>query len=265
MEKIKYVFYSRPGITLDEEALASLVGRLRDCASECFEEVPNYQGLTGDPKELARNVICAAEDESGRILGFCSAVLLQTKVVGDVLHLGLTCVRPEARRGGLTHKLSSKLLTRYLFENAPFSKVWISNLACVISSLGNVALYFDEIHPSPFSAKEPSLRHVAIAKEISRKYRGPLAINDDSVFDEKTFIFRKSVLGTVFQKSGDDARYHHRDRWITAYYQAILEFHNGDEALQIGSVSLMTLPKYFFRNLKMKFKARKLLPARSVS
>lgn len=256
MAKINYETLFYPGRYMSEAQRTELVTELREVAGECFDEAPNYQALTGNREELERAVITTARDRKGKLLGFVSALVLKVEEVGNVLHLGLTCVHPMARGKKLTHKLTSKMLMNYLFKESPLSETWITNCACVLSSLGNVALYFEDLYPSPYGVEVPSMTHINIAREVDRKYREPIAINESAKFNLSTFIFEGSVEGTIFEKDSLDSRYHHRDKALTQYYQDILDFERGDEVLQIGKVSLMTFPKYVLKKGMLKTKKR---------
>lgn len=255
MSQNQYQVLFFPGLTMAPDDLNLLVAELREVASECFHETPLYQALSGKKQELDRAVICLARDKSGRLLGFCSALALPVDDHGDVLHLGLTCVHPDARGLNLTHHLTSKLLLTYLWKKAPLKGTWISNCACVLSSLGNVAMYFEDLYPSPYGVKQPTQTHHHIAQAIDAQFRESIAINEAACFDASQFVFKGSVDGTVFEKDAEDARFHHRDPALTQFYQDLLNFEQGDEALQIGRVSLMTFPKYMIRKGIVKLKA----------
>lgn len=255
MSKMNYEVLFYPGRRLGEKACADLVKELREVAAECFYDTPSYQALSGKQEELERAVICVGRDEHGRLLGFCSALALPVEGHGHVLHLGLTCVHPDARGLNLTHHLTSKLLLKYLIKESMFKETWISNCACVLSSLGNVAMYFENLYPSPYGVAQPSRTHMQIAKSIDAHYRESIAINDSAEFNAEKFVFEGSVDGTVFEKDAEDERFHHRDRALTEFYQDLLNFENGDEALQIGKVSLLTFPKYIVRKGLVKMKA----------
>jgi hypothetical protein len=256
MKKFDYQMYFYPGKTMSDEELNELTADLKEVATACFDELPNYQVLTGKREEFERAVIIVARDKMGRAKGFCSSLVFPVEKVGNVLHLGLTCVHPSARGKRLTHKLSSKLLLKYLLKESPMSETWVTNCACVLSSLGNVAMYFEDIYPSPYGAEVPTMTHVNIAKDISRRFREPIAINEDADFNMGTFVFEGSVDGTSFQKDSEDQRYHHRNKELTKFYQDILNFDKGDEVLQVGKVSMLTFPKYIMRNVKLKTKKR---------
>lgn len=247
---ITTIFY--PGLSFTDWELEELTMDLRDVASECFTDIPYYQALTGEREELERAVIALAKDDNGELLGFCSSLVFDVPNYGKVLHLGLTCVSPKARGKKLTHKLASKLLMQFLLKESLFGSVWVSNCACVLSSLGNVALYFENIYPSPYAKNRPSLDHLNIAKYISDHYREPIAINNEAVLNTKTFVFEGSVKDAVFEKDGNDARYFHRNRELTNFYKNIIDFERGDEVLQIGKVSMLTFPKYLWNTSKRK-------------
>ena len=246
-ENLKFEFYYRPGLYLSVHQRKLLLGELKTVTDECFEQTPDYQILTGEVHEWERSVLVVARDRSDKIMGFCSSLLLPIENMGEVLHLGLTCVSLKARGLGLTHKLTSKLLLNLLTKHLPLQGIWVSNVACVVSSLGNVAQYFEDIYPGPYSRRGPSAIHTQIAKTLSKSYRRPLAINQDAEFDPERFVFKGSVAGSVFQKCSQDSKYHHRKRQITDFYLRHMDIDAGDEVLQIGRVSLLTFPKYLLK------------------
>jgi len=243
-KKYTLEFFHRPGNHLDDIELEQLVTRMREIAAECFEDIPEYQALTGARESLSGQVITVARRTDGTIGAFCSALILEVDGVSPVIHLGLTCVHPEDRGQSLTHKLLSHMLTRFLVRFHPFGKVWISNCACVLSSIGNVALSFDDVYPSPYNPEPPSRAHIKIARAISERYRAPIYINEDAILDERAFVMRGSAYGTVFQKDADDERYHHRNEDLNDWYQRLLLFEDGDEVLQIGCYSIATVTRY---------------------
>jgi hypothetical protein len=240
-------YLHRPGRKLDDRRLQALVSELRHVAMSCFEDVPAYQCLTGDRAELAQNVLTCAYRPDGTMAGFCSAVILPVPGVGVVLHLGLTCVHPSDRGTGLTHKLTSALTLQYLLRRSPFGRHWITNCACVLSSLGNVALHFEQVYPSPFVGSGPSESHRRIAEEVDRHHRARMFVAPEVPFDREKFVFRGSVRNTVFQKSSDDARFHHRDPRLNDFYRQYMNINDGDEALQVGWVNLLAYPSYLLR------------------
>jgi predicted GNAT family N-acyltransferase len=254
MSKYQYEQLVFPGQVLSDQEQQALVTELRDVAASCFQKTPNYQALSGEKSELDKAVICLARDENGKLMGFCSALFLPVKGRGNVLHLGLTCVHPDSRGQNLTHHLTSKLLLNFIIKKSLFKETWISNCACVLSSLGNVAMYFENLYPSPYGVKIPSIHHLDIARAIDKNHRESIAIKDTAKFNPTRFVFEGSVGGTVFEKDADDGRFHHRDQALTEYYQDLLRFDRGDEALQIGKVSILTFPKYLMRKAAVKMK-----------
>lgn len=240
--RIEFLF--RPGCLLSDAAVNRLARELREVAGECFEQIPDYQCLRGTRSELSDKVITVARSPDGTMAGFCSAVLLPVDGVGEVFHLGLTCVRPEDRGTGLTHRLTSRALVQYLLRYRPVGRLWISNVAGVLSSLGNVALHMEQVYPSPFVSEPERPEYYRIAEAIDRHYRDKIHIAKDASFDWRGFVFRGSVAGSVFQKEQADARFRHRDDALNRYYEAMLQFDRGDEILQIGHVSLLTGLKY---------------------
>ena len=262
---IKFEIYDRPGKYLNQNELESLHEEILSVAHECLDEIPHYQCLTGLRSEYERLIIAVGRSKNGKILGFCSTYILDGQEMGNILHLGLTCVLPLARRMGLTHKLTGKVVMTYLTRYSLFKKAWISNVACVLSSLGNVALHFEDVYPSPFMLR-PTEEQVQVARLINENFRWELYINKEATFNEEKFVFERSVIGTMFEKSESDKKYYHRDMGLTQFYLNRIDFENGDEVLQIGQVSLLTFPKYLLKSFKRKFgKTNILRPGQTVA
>ena len=243
----KFEVLIRPGLKLSSQACAVLQSQLRSVAATCFDEIPDYQCLARSPKTLDDKVIAIARRSDGAMAGFCSGILIAVPGVGEVFHTGLTCVRPEDRGTGMTHQLTSRGLLRYVFSGNPVRRQWITNVACVLSSLGNVALFMDEVYPSPIGPVEPSSSHSAIAAYLDSNYRNDLYIRPEAHFDPRRFVFEGSVADTVFQKDATDKRFRHRNEAINDYYESLMNFGHGDEVLQIGYVTLLTAVRHKLR------------------
>ncbi|MCG3173593.1 MAG: hypothetical protein GMKNLPBB_01792 [Myxococcota bacterium] len=242
-------FYHRPGLSMSDAERGELVSGLREVAATCFDSIPEYQSLVGTREALSDKVITAAFRPDGTMAGFCSALLMEVEGVGTVLHLGLTCVHVNDRGTSLTHQLTSKLVIGYMLRKRPVGRLWVTNVACVLSSLGNVALNFEDVYPSPFYFGRPTDAHLAIARTISRRYRKDIHISESAALDERNFVFRRSVENSVFQKDSGDRRYHHRNEILNQYYQHILQFGEGDEIVQVGHVSSLSAVMYMARKL----------------
>jgi len=231
---------------MSDAELERFVADLQSVGAACFTSIPNYQCLSGRRTDLADIVITVARREDGTIGGFSSSLLLDVPGLRKpVLHLGLTCVNPQDRGQRLTHRLTVSLVMKYLARHRPRGKVWVSSVACVLSSIGSVALNFDDVYPSPYSSiDKPTKTHLKIADTVSARYRDRIFIRNDATLDRNAFVFRGSVRGTVFQKEGDDSRYLHRDDQINDWYSAMLNFDDGDEVIQIGHYSLRSFTRY---------------------
>lgn len=244
--RYRYEWLFRPGRRMSDQALASLCAELTAVGETCLEPLPAYQVFLATREELSDKAITIARrTRDGAMAGFCSAVLLDVEEVGEVLHLGLTCVRPDERGGGLTHRLASRLVARYLLRR-PLSRIWVTNVACVLSSLGNFAMHVSGAHPAPGSTAVRR-EHRLIAEAFDRRYRAKAHIQPWAVFDPDTFVFRGSGRGTGFQKRAEDSRYHHRDPTLNAYYTGIMRFDDGDEVLQVGRLAVTDLVRHLWR------------------
>lgn len=244
-QRFRYEIVSRPWLRWSDAERRARVAELREVGALCLHPFPEYQLFLGTREELSDKLLIEARGPGGRLEGFCSAVLLDVPGVGEVLHLGLTCVRPEARGAALTHSLSSRLVLRYLLRGPPWRRVYVTNVAAVLSSLGNFAVNLTGAYPSPFFRGPVPAPYLEIARAFDRRYRAKAHIQPQAEWDEAAFVFRGSGRGTAFQKEAGDARYHHRDPELNRFYQQRLHFEDGDEMLQVGTISLFDLARYF--------------------
>jgi hypothetical protein len=240
----RYELILRPGRRWAAPERARRLAELRDLGALCLEPFPEYQIFLGTPEELEDKLLVSARTRDGRLAGFSSAVLLQVPEVGEVLHLGLACVHPGARGGALTVQLYLRTLVGYLLRRRPLGRAYVTNVAAVLSSLGNFALAMREAHPSPgFTGPVPEA-YQAIGRAFDQRYRAKAHIQPEATWDETAFVFRGSGRGTAFQKEAADARYHHRDPTLNQFYAERLRFQDGDEMLQVGTVRLVDLARY---------------------
>lgn len=245
MPQYRYEWLYRPGKRLADAVLARLCRELTAVGETCLQPLPAYQVFLATREEMSDKVITIARRSDGAMAGFCAAVLLDVEGVGEVLHLGLTCVCPDDRGGGLTHRLGSRLVSRYMLRR-PLSRIWMTNVACVLSSLGNFALYVKGVHPAPDSPG-PGREQLLIADAFDQRYRAKAHVQPWAVLDRQNFVFRASGRGTAFQKRADEIQYHHRDPALNDYYTSIMHFDDGDEVLQVGSASIADLLRHLWR------------------
>lgn len=246
----RYQILHKPGTYMSDFEIKKLVYDIREVAATAFDPIPEYQVMCGTREELSDKVIALAWDKT-TLAGFASTVELYIPTIGNILHLGLTVVRPEHRSNGLTHLLMQKAITSYIMKKAIyFDKLWITNCAAVLSSLVNVALHFEQVYPSPKNVTYTS-QHKIIAETINILYRDKLYIRPDSYFDSQNHIFKGSVKGTVFQKDASDTSYYHRNKEYNEYYKNLMDFSNGDEILQVGFASIPAAIRHaVFNNMK---------------
>ena len=246
----RYQILHKPGLYFTDFEIRNLVHDIRDVAVTAFNPIPDYQAMTGTREELSDKIIALAWDKT-TLAGFASTVELHIPTIGNILHLGLTVVRPEYRSNGLTHLLMQKAITSYIIQKAIyFDKLWVTNCAAVLSSLVNVALHFEQVYPSPHPVTYTQ-QHKVIAETIDQLYRKKIYIRDDSYFDSTNHIFKSSVKGTVFQKDINDTSYYHRNTEYNNYYKNLMDFSNGDEILQVGYASIPAAIRHaVFNNMK---------------
>lgn len=244
MARVAFGYLDRPGRWMTERELSALSAEVLALGRQCLEPLPDYQVLLGTRAAFADKVITTARDPvDGRLLAFCSCVLLPMPV-GEVLHLGLTCVDPTLRGSRLSSALANRLILRYFVTRRMFRRVWMTSVACVLSVLGNVARNFRNVYPAPWQPRPFADEVMVIADTFDRRYRSVAYVRPEATFDRDAFVFRGSGRGTAFQKDGDAVEFHHRDPELNAFYRARLRFEDGDELLQVVSFDLWDLVRY---------------------
>jgi hypothetical protein len=260
--------YIRPGLSWSLEKQRHFTAELRMVAMESFgftqeSQLPAYQCLiwpdeTPVGSTLSDKVIAVARapaqwpSKHGKMLAFSSAILLSIpKLSGPVLHLGLTCVLPSVRSHGLTKLLISRVCVKtfFCFIVHTREKLWMTNVACVVSSLGSVAQGFDDVWPSPkYPHTPPSDLHAYIANYIARSptIRKEMFISPDCVYDPAKSVFQGSVKDTVFVKERDDERYRFRNKEVHMFYESRIDWARGDEVLEVWNMSHANLLRFVF-------------------
>lgn len=239
-----YDYLDRPGRWMTDRELSALSAEVTALGRRCLAPLPDYQVFLGTREAFSDKVITTARDPAdGRLLGFCSCVLLPMPV-GEVLHLGLTCVDPALRGSRLSNTLANRLILRYLITRRLFRRVWMTSVACVLSVLGNVAKHFRNAYPTPWQPRPFADEVMVIADLFDRRYRSVAYVRPEAIFDRDAFVFRGSGRGTAFQKDGDAVEFHHRDPALNAFYRARLRFEDGDELLQVATFDLWDVVRY---------------------
>ncbi len=240
-EDFKYEVYDRPGNRVSKHDQRNLADELRTLGSLCLHPLPDYQCLSSKPNSLDDKLLVVARDINlpRRIVAFVSAVYLSVPSLDEdtpstVLHTGLTCISPHLRRSGLVALLFFHLFYYLRGQPAFASGFWLTSLAEVTSSLGNIFQYASQVYPAP-GVPKPSGRHLQIAEIVSSRYRDVMLISPKATFDRETFVFQgANPPGSCFRKDSEDPRFHHRDENINGFYKALLGRNEGNEVLQVG-------------------------------
>lgn len=246
VERQAYSFdvYDRPGKQWSPQKCRDVVQELREFASAFLNPLPDYQCLSLAPGALDDKLLVIVRQESApyKIVAFTSSVLIEMPFLKEfdacttVLHGGLTCVSPSVRGSNLTIQLTYYTWAHMSQEHP--DGFWTTNVAEVISSLGNFGIYTRHCYPHP-SVPKPLEIQRRIAQEISLHHRGSMDISPDAIFDPETFVFKGSnPPGSCFRKDSEDKRYHHRSQKETEYFRALLGRNEGNEVLQVGLLSL---------------------------
>ncbi|KZP04812.1 hypothetical protein FIBSPDRAFT_878115 [Athelia psychrophila] len=238
MSSYKYTVHYCPGKILGNEDLSALKDELRGLGVQCLTPLPNYQVFSDSPNALDDKIIITAHDKTSTLIAFTSAVLIPVEGLQDpIVHTGLTCIAPHARRQNLVVELMMRLFYHH-FTLYP-RKCGVTTFANVAGSLVSAAIHTHDAFPSPAVAK-PSAAHLQVVREISKRHRHKMHISSSAVLDEDTFIFHgayDAADGQGFVRDLEDKRYWHTNAEMTQYYLGLLGGRGSDAILQVGWLS----------------------------
>ncbi|MET3900195.1 hypothetical protein ABIB57_004158 [Devosia sp. UYZn731] len=239
----------RPGLWMKPEALAGLVGKLRQIASRTLADKDLEYGIfSGDKSRLESTFITLVTDsKSGAPIAFNALPVIPLELDGrpvELLHLGLVMVDPDQRSKGLSWVLYG-LTCFLLFIRNQGRPIWISNVTQVPAVVGMVTETFSEVYPDPAGGGPRKFRHLVLARQILRAHRYVFGVGPEAEFDEQQFIIRNAYTGGSdnLKKSFEVAQKHRKDVFNT-FCQRHLDYNRGDDVIQIGKLDLPAARRY---------------------
>jgi len=243
----------RPGQWMTLDALEPLLESMRGVVRRGIGRDLDYGILSGDPERLRNAVITLLYDrKTGALIAFNALSYMRLEVRGRptlALHLGLVMIDPAHRTQGLSWVLYG-LTCMLLFVRRGLRPLWISNVTQVPAIIGKVAESFVTAYPNPFYPSRRSFEHLCVAREIMRKHRAVFGVGPEADFDEARFIITNAYTGGSdnLKKTFDDAP-KHRDGRANELCQSQLDYHRGDDFLQIARFDQASALRYLLRDV----------------
>lgn len=250
----------RPGLWMDDAALAALVADLRTVAGRVLGGgALSYGVFAGERERLARSVVTLVSRRDGVPVAFNALALMEVDLPPrgvTVLHLGLVMVDPDARQRSLSWVLYG-LTCLLLFLRGGLRPLWVSNVTQVPAVVGMVSGMFSDVWPKPESGPESgpvagrrSLLHLLLARRIMAGHRHVFGVGEEARFDEDRFVVMNAYTGGSdgLKKRFDDAA-PHRDPAVNAFCRARLDYDRGDDVLQLGRIDLAAVRRYLSRDV----------------
>ncbi|WP_343519682.1 hypothetical protein [Sphingomonas sp.] len=245
--------YERPGRWMPAEERAALAAALREIAARSLPSGQlDYGVFRADSGALDRAVIMLIRERgSGRPVAFNALALLDVTYRGrpeTVTHLGLVLIDPEARGKGFSWALYG-MTTLLLFVRNQLRPFWISSVTQVPAVVGLVCEGFSNVFPSPDGTVR-RFDHLALARQIMQHHRAAFGVSEDARFDERRFVIEDAYRGGSdhLKKRFDDAP-KHRDAAFNDFCAATLDYHRGDDVLQVGQMNLAAARRYLLQDV----------------
>lgn len=243
----------RPGVSLEAEDLDRLMDACRTVVSACLGGRRLDYGLFApDGAAWGRSVVTLVRRTRDDVpVAFNAMPLLPVRRGGqaaEVLHLGLVMVDPAERGAGLSWILYG-LTCFALFVRGGLRPLWISSVTQVPAVVGMVAETFDDVYPGP-QGTSASFAHRHLAHQIMASERGAFGVGADAVFVPETHVIANAYTGGSDNlKKSFSAAAKHRDERYNRFCAALLDYHRGDDLLQIGRLDLSSAQRFLRRSV----------------
>ncbi len=232
----------RPGLWMNDEALASLSSDIHEIASKTIPAGDlTYGVFLAEKTHFENSVITVVyRRPDGRPVAFNALAIMWLEMgrkSQEVLHMGLVMVDPNERSKGLSWILYG--LTCFLmFLRNQMRPIWISNVTQVPAVIGMVSETFDNVYPTPDRQRNKSLTHVLLARQIMENHRHVFGVGNDAHFNEEQFVIENAYTGGSdnLKKTFEQAP-KHRDEAFNKFCEAHLDYHRGDDFLQLGQLN----------------------------
>ncbi|PJI91407.1 hypothetical protein BC777_0235 [Yoonia maricola] len=242
----------RPGLWMDEAALAALSADLRRIAARTLEAGSLTYGVFSGKKEAMEAVIITlVSRRDGTPVAFNALAVMKLDTAPhptDMLHLGLVMVDADERSKNLSWVLYG--LTCFLiFFRRQFRPVWVSNVTQVPAVVGMVTEMFSDVWPSPHNGRR-TLNHLLLAREIMAMQRHVFGVGVEAGFDEERFVITDAYTGGSDDlKKTWEAAPKHRIESYNSFCQEALNYGRGDDVLQLGQMDLAAMRRYLTRDV----------------
>lgn len=242
----------RPGLWMDEAALAALSADLRQVAGRTLPAGGlTYGVFSGERGRMAACIITLVRRRDGTPVAFNALAVMEVAAAPrpvDVLHLGLVMVDPDARSRNLSWVLYG-LTCFLLFLRNQFRPLWISNVTQVPAIVGMVSGMFTDVWPQPGAGRR-TLLHLMLARGIMAGHRHVFGVGPEAVFDERRFVIEDAYTGGSDDlKKNWDAAPKHRDARFNDFCAERLDYMRGDDLLQLGRMDLAAMGRFLRREV----------------
>jgi hypothetical protein len=250
---IDAVIYDRPGLWMDDDALARLRDDVRAVASAAVPGSLDYGVLKAEraPYEN-RLVVVARHRETGEVAGFNALPWLDLRLGArrvTVMHFGLLIIHPRYQRQGLQGLLYG-LGAFSAYHRVKERPLWISNVTEVPAVFGAVCDQVQSPYPDYRARTAPTPEHRAVAAAIMAHHRHEFGVGPEAGFDEDRFVITGSYTGgsDALKKTFESAPAY-REPACNAFCRAELDYGRGDDFLQIGQLDATVITNWITRRI----------------
>jgi len=232
---------ARPGRWMDDARLQELVADLRSVADAATTGSElRYGVLSGSRNRLGDAILAVAYRRSdGACVAFNAVALVDVPGPGGqrLLHTGLCIISRGYRSQGLCLAISAAA-PLLVFLRRGLRPLWITNVTQVPAAAGIFASMLRDVYPAPGLDAPPSDGHVRAARALMAR-REIFGVGDEAEFDARAFVIRDAYTGgSDHLKKAFHECATHRDGAFARLCLDRLDYHRGDDLLQVGTMTL---------------------------
>lgn len=242
----------RPGLWMAQPELDALSAKLRQVAERTLGAGDlTYGVFSADPARMSESIVTLVQRRDGVPVAFNALAVMTVQTEPDpteVLHLGLVMVDPDERSRSLSWVLYG--LTCFLiFFRRQFRPIWISNVTQVPAVVGMVSGMFSDVWPGSTETRR-TLMHLMLARRILAQHAHVFGVGAEAAFDEDRFVITNAYTGGSddLKKTWEEAP-KHRDDVFNAFCARELNYHRGDDVIQLGQMDMAAIRRYLARDV----------------
>jgi hypothetical protein len=259
-ERLEATIYDRPGLWMDDAALAHLQDEIGAVAQAAVPGALAYGVFLRERRPFENRLIVVGRDlHTGRAAGFNALPWLNVRLgrrTVTVMHFGLLIIHPDHQRQGLQGLLYG-LGAFNAYHRVRDRPLYVSNVTEVPAVFGATCDQLVEAWPHYRQPGPPPPLYRELAGAIFAQHRHEFGVGGDARFDADRFVIQGSYTGgsDALKKTFASAP-PYRDAACNEFCRAQLDYGRGDDFLQIGKMDITVITNWLTRRIPAELRPK---------